>query len=67
MNKGYTRIDESSVPQDTVFCTLGRDQGQTIEVSYSMDGQRSEPVPGEARYRKVHDRSDGEIAYYKLS
>ncbi len=66
----YVPCDESDVPKNVCFDVPGANQGQTVEVAYGCYG-----TPGRARgeadigdpFKRVTDRSDGSVRYYKLA
>lgn len=70
-NSQYTAIPASEVPGDLVWIIPRRNQGQIVEVAYSNgvpDGRSVNYDADEgARYKRVTDRSDRSVIYYRLA
>lgn len=61
---GYILCFASDVPSSIRFDTPGRCAGQTIEISYG--GPPGSPPNDEgAPYKRVIDRSDGSVLFYR--
>lgn len=62
----YLQIHESAVPPGAVFVTPGRNQGQTIEVSYST-GASAGNVDADhgATFQRIVDRAANTTTYYR--
>lgn len=63
----WIKVPTDPAPKGWGYYTLGRDQGQIVEVSYGrylLDG--SEPYGDERDgYMRVIDHSDQSVTYYK--
>ncbi len=59
----YIRISESQIPEGVRFDVPGPNQGQIVEVAYGGFG-RAEHGDGDP-YKRVTDRSDRSVEYYK--
>lgn len=65
INARYVPI--ASAPNGCRWDVPARNQGQIIEIAYADERPcRSEAGPG-STYRRVHDRSTGEVTYYRLA
>jgi hypothetical protein len=61
----YREIPETEVPADLRFDVPRHNQGQMVEVAYAdYPTDRYEACSG-ATYKRVTDRSDGSVTYYK--
>ncbi len=63
MKTTYTKIEESQVPAGVRFDVPRHNQGQIVEVAYG-GFDRSEHGNGDP-YKRVTDRSDRSVAFYK--
>mgnify|MGYP001578250302 CR=1 FL=1 len=61
----YQQVQKHEVPNAVRFDVPLRNQGQIIEIAYGGFG-RAEHDDGDP-YKRVHDRSDGTITYYRLA
>ncbi len=59
----YVRISESQIPEGVRFDVTGPNQGQIVEVAYGGFG-RAEHGQGDP-YKRVTDKSDRTVAYFK--
>lgn len=64
----YVQCNESDIPEWARFDVPGPNQGQTVEVAYASDNRRyrGEADVGDA-YKRVTDRSDGTVRYYRIA
>lgn len=61
----YTPCRESDIPDGIRFDVARHNQGQIVEVAYGGHG-RAEHCVGDA-YKRVTDKSDGSVSYYRLA
>ncbi len=63
MKTQYIKIDMSEVPSGVRFDVPRHNQGQIVEIAYG-GFDRAEHGNGDP-YKRVRDRSDGSIVYYR--
>lgn len=61
----YVECKESDIPSFVRWDVPARNQGQIVEVAYGAIGLAREADVGDP-YKRVVDRSDLHVAYYKL-
>jgi hypothetical protein len=63
INYTYTKIRPEEVPNGVRFDVTLHRQGQMVEIAYGGYG-RAEHDDGDP-YRRIHDRSDGTVTYWR--
>ena len=62
----YKPIPESEVPSGLRFDIPRSNQGQIVEHSYADFPRRASEAGSGSRYKRVYDRSDRSVAFYRL-
>lgn len=61
----YLEIAAPELPANVRWDTPPQNQGQTIEVSYAHARPASDEACAGAPYKRVRDRSDQSVTYYR--
>ena len=65
MKPHYTEISEFSVPPDLRWDVPAHNQGQIVEVAYADYPTCADEACSGSLYKRVTDRSDQSVAYYR--
>lgn len=65
MRHTYVPIAERELPETIRWDVPPENQGQIVEVAYADDPPEPSPACSGCVYRRVTDRSDGSVSYWR--